>query len=171
MSLRSCLGLPLLVYAGLVGAEPGAELLHCRGIADDAARLGCYDALATPSAAAAAAPAIKTAPPVAAVQQAIPAATPPAAYDFGAESIQRKAAPIPETAEQSLEAKVVGHVETLRKGARYKLDNGQLWLNIDEREVLVDADDPAVTIERNFLGNYRMTFETRGAAVKVRRIQ
>ncbi|MDB5972421.1 MAG: hypothetical protein JWQ90_4871 [Hydrocarboniphaga sp.] len=144
--------------AGPLGAA-AADPQQCRGVADDAARLGCYDALfAVPPAAVTAAPAAVPAPPPAA----------PGA-DFGAETVKRKSTDSP--AEQALKARVVGHVEFARKGARYALDNGQVWLNIDDREILLDVDNPAVTIERNFIGSYFMKLDGAGARVRVRRIQ
>ena len=129
-----------------LAADAGAELQRCRGIADNAARLSCYDALTAPAAAA---------------PEAKPA-------EFGAEAIQRKSGT---ESPASLQARLPGHFETLKKGDRYRLDNGQVWLNIHDREILLDADDPEVTITRNFIGSYWMKLDSRGSQIRVRRIQ
>lgn len=158
-----------IVGAGPAYAASTADLQHCRGIADDGARLNCYDALVPAAAAppAAPAPAAAAAPAVAPIPAANSAAG--TADDFGAETVKRGREDKPQ--EQALQARVVGHIEIARKGARYKLDNGQLWLNIDDREVLVDLDNPAVTIERNFIGSYFMKAEGKSWRIRVRRIQ
>ena len=144
-------------YAVLAGADTVADLQQCRGIVDTAARLGCYDAIA--------------APPVTVIAPPPPAAAAPApqAAEFGAEAIRKKSSPA--APEQSLQARLPGHYEILKKGDRYKLDNGQVWLNVNDREVLVFADDPDVRIERNFIGSYWMSLGSRGTQIRVRRIQ
>jgi hypothetical protein len=149
MKLRCLAAALVLIVAGspVLAADAGtAELQRCRGIADDAARLSCYDALTAPATAA-------------------PAAKP---AEFGAEAIQRKSDTEPPA---SLRARLPGHFETLKKGDRYKLDNGQIWLNIHDREITLDADDPEVTITRNFIGSYWMKLDSRGSQIRVRRIQ
>jgi hypothetical protein len=154
-----------LIVAVPAQAVSTSDLQHCRSIADDSARLGCYDAL-LPAAAAPPMTPIKPAPPVAPVAAA-PAAKTDA--DFGAETMRSKPGDKPQ--EPALHASIVGYVETARKGARYKLDNGQTWQNIDDREVLLDIDHPAVTIERNFIGSYFLQIDSRSTRIRVRRVE
>ncbi|WP_428309778.1 hypothetical protein [Hydrocarboniphaga sp.] len=147
-------------------AASTADLQRCRGIADDGARLACYDAL-LPAAA------VAPAPPAAAVAPAAPvaaAAVVHAADDFGAESV-KKSKTADKAEDNTLHARIVGHIETSKKGTRFKLDNGQVWQDVDDRERLLDVDDAAVTIERNFIGSYFMTLDGDSARIRVRRIQ
>lgn len=175
--------------AAPAAAVTDAQLQHCRSIGDAAARLACYDALtpavvSAPAAASPAAvdiaapvpppvlPAAPISPTVAAAAPAAPAA--PAAdastqANFGAEALRRKE--ITAASPEQLQARVVGTVDTLFRGSRLKLDNGQVWQYLDSRELLLDLRDPAVTIERNFIGSYWMRFDGRSTSIKVRRIQ
>jgi hypothetical protein len=159
---RAGLMLAAIVAAGPAGAATTADLKQCRGVADDAARLHCYDALVPAEPVAP----VVAAPPVAAAAPATPAA--PSA-DFGAETVKRKAGDAKE--DQALHAKLIGHIETAKKGDRYQLDNGQVWQNIDDREVLVDVSDTGVTIQRNFLGTYFLQADGNNTRIKVRRTQ
>lgn len=155
-----------LVATSAAQAASTADLQRCRGIADDGARLACYDAL-LPAAA------VAPAPPAAAVAPAAPVAAAPsvhAADDFGAESV-KKSKPADKAENNTLHARIVGHVETSKKGTRFKLDNGQVWQDVDDRERLLDVDDPAVTIERNFIGSYFMKLDGESTRIRVRRIQ
>lgn len=168
-------------------AAADAQLQHCRSIGDAAARLACYDALtpAVVSAPAAASPAaVDIAAPVPPTAAPAPTASAPteaaaattatandAATDanFGAEALRRKE--ITAASPEQLQARVVGTVDTLFRGSRLKLDNGQVWQYLDSRELLLDLRDPAVTIERNFIGSYWMHFDGHRTSIKVRRIQ
>lgn len=152
----------MLVAAHSAHAASTADLQQCRGIADDSSRLSCYDALVP------AAP-IEPAPPVAPAAAA--AASRSGADDFGAETVRRKPSTEDRPQEQALHASVVGHVESARKGVRLKLDNSQIWQVTDDRDVLLDLDNPAVTIERNFIGSYFLTIDGRTTRLRVRRVQ
>ena len=150
-----------------------AAYRHCRTLADASSRLGCFDRLLpTPTTDAmdemppvATAPAAAAAPTVPA-----PAAPhPPSQATFDARDIAK---PATEEAEpDQIETRVLGPLDRVIKGNRYTLENGQVWLNIDDRDVDVDFNSPAVTIEKNFLGNYWMRFHDRNLRVRVRRIQ
>ena len=175
--------------AAPAAAVTDAQLQHCRSIGDAAARLTCYDALtpAVVSAPAAASPAaVDIAAPVPPTAAPAPTASAPteaaaattatataneAATDanFGAEALRRKE--ITAASPQQLQARVVGTVDSLFRGSRLKLDNGQVWQYLDSRELLLDLRDPAVTIERNFIGSYWMHFDGHRTSIKVRRIQ
>lgn len=167
--------------AAPAAAVADAQLQHCRSIGDAAARLACYDALtpAVVSAPAAASPAAvdiaAPVPPTASAPTEAAAATTATANDaatdanFGAEALRRKE--ITAASPEQLQARVVGTVDTLFRGSRLKLDNGQVWQYLDSRELLLDLRDPAVTIERNFIGSYWMHFDGHRTSIKVRRIQ
>lgn len=182
-------------------AVTDTELQHCRAMGDAAARLACYDALApqpiatlppaatassadaavsvphaAPSAPAATAAPVAQVAPVTPVAPAAPAApavpvTPvtPSEANFGAEALRRR--DVTAASPEQLQARVVGSVDTLFRGSRLKLDNGQVWQYLDSRELLLDLRDPAVTIERNFIGSYWMRFDGLSTSIKVKRIQ
>ena len=149
-----------------------AAYRHCRTLADASSRLACFDRLLpTPTTEgmdemSPAPPPVATAP----APKAAPAAAPkaPSEAAFGAGSVNKKAE---EAEPDQIESRVLGPLDRVIKGNRYTLENGQVWLNIDERDVDVDYNSPAVTIEKNFLGNYWMRFHDRNLRVRVRRIQ
>jgi hypothetical protein len=174
--------LALWLAAPLQAAQAalGDQLVHCRAIGAAAERLACYDAL-VPSSAAAAAPALAgpTDRPVPATPPtAVPAAVQPAAanaapvatsaaQNFGAETVVKKV----EEGPADLKARLLDRIDGLPRGAVFNLDNGQVWQSIDDREYEFEADRPAVTITRNFMGNYWLRLEKAGFNVRVSRIR
>ena len=166
----------MLWLAGAACAQTGdADLRRCRGIADAALRLACYDALPlAPSAAAAAAGPAPTAPaPTAAVAAAAPAAAPVTA-----------AAPNPAAAEaafglrrsseslQEIRSHIPGRFDGWSRNTRIRLANGQVWLVIDDGRASYDnLQDVKVTIHRAMLGSFLMEFEGLSGTPRVRRIE
>lgn len=176
----SAIGLLFFLILGTGGAASAQDglsggLTACKRIADNAARLACYDGLqagGTPSVSSAAVPSAPTAP-AAAPQTA--AATAPAASlavaapapvngptGFGAETMQKR----PDEAVQSVTAHLVGDIDGVRRNAVFRLDNGQMWKNADDHEYDFEADHPTVTIRRNAVGSYWLRFE--GASFNLR---
>ncbi|MBX6421791.1 MAG: hypothetical protein IRZ06_12415 [Nevskia sp.] len=146
----------------------------CRDIADDAQRLACYDRefgdAKPPAAVAPAAPAIPSpvAPGPAAQTPVRPAIGNPE-RDFGAEALPP---PPVDKAKDTLEAHVLGRIEGLAKGMDLVLDNGQVWRCVDDQPYAdYAAENPAVRIKRNFLGNYWMGFVGSGVHIRVRRVK
>lgn len=159
-------------------------LAACRAIADDARRLACYDAL--PQATTASSLPSKAAPPspiptataipapaapaVVAPAVASAAAIAPAAAverTFGAETVTKSL----DSGPQRLTAKVVGDLDGIPRHAVFHLDNGQVWQSIDDNEYVYEADNPKLTIDRNFAGNYWMHLENAHFNVRVSRVQ
>ncbi|WP_374680341.1 hypothetical protein [Hydrocarboniphaga effusa] len=170
--------LPLSLASIGVQAQPSdleAAYRHCRTLADASSRLGCFDRLLpTPTTDAmdempTAAPPVATAPAAAPTVPAPAVPRPPGQAAFGTRDITRPAAE--EAEPDQIETRVLGPLDRIIKGNRYTLENGQVWLNIDDRDVDVDFNSPAVTIEKNVLGNYWMRFHDRNLRVRVRRIQ
>jgi hypothetical protein len=191
---RSLAALAFVLVPVAAGAGPREDLIDgmakCATVANNAARLACYDALAPQLKAAQSAPQepvdnrawydpgriFGTSP----AQQTTP-------QQFGAEALApppappRKpgepAPPTPPTPPQPLDsitAKVSDYAYNPYGRAVVFLDNGQIW-----QQIQGDTDHPhfkkhevnTVVISRGALGSYNMVVNDAGAAIKVRRIK
>jgi len=186
----ACVAALVLVPAE-AGAGPREDLIEgmakCAAVADNAARLACYDALAPELKAAQSQPQepvdnrawydpgriFGTSP----AQQTTP-------EQFGAEALKPPAAPPPKPGEpappappqplDSISAKVSDYAYNPYGRAVVFLDNGQIW-----QQILGDTDHPhfkkgetnTVVISRGALGSYNMVINDAGAAIKVQRIK
>lgn len=172
----AALRLSCLLCAALGTANAGADdsgLIRCRGMADAAARLACYDALplARPAASPAApvAPVARVAPAAAAPAAvrtvpagALPAASPPEA--FGLE--QQRDRQLNEIA-----SRIVGTFEGWGPRSRIRLDNGQVWQISDDSTAVVYLSSPAVKVVRAVLGGFVMDIEGAPRSPRVRRLE
>lgn len=180
----------MLMLAGTASADAGAT--GCLPIADDAARLACYDRALGRAASTTVPPSAdgpvevqqqpSSAPPQQAGSAAAAApagrasgeakpATPAVADAFGKESVP---APVREgqpKEPERIEARVVGAVDGPARGQLLLLDNGQRWQVIDDREFSVIANDPPVALWRNLIGSYWLRFEPSGPQLRVRRVK
>ena len=176
---RMALGF-LLAAAMLGGASPAVlaagDPRSCVALADDAARLACYDRALGHSAASKPAP---TAPAAAAAATSIAAA--PAAPvkkdpvgEFGL-SEQAKQAKDPAKAAEAAAAPVsiTGRVVSLswRKYGEFvvTLDNAQVWAQIEPMPSAVVRVGDTVTIKKALFGSYTLVTAGR-VGTKVRRI-
>ncbi|HVE03103.1 MAG TPA: hypothetical protein VNB30_03490 [Rhizomicrobium sp.] len=186
----ACLVALVLVPAG-ADAGPREDLIDgmakCAAVANSAARLACYDALAPQLKAAQSAPQepgdnrawydpgriFGTSP----AQQTTP-------QQFGAEALVAPPAPPPKPGEpqapappqplDSISAKVSDFAYNPYGRAVVFLDNGQIW-----QQILGDTDRPhfkkgevnTVVISRGVLGSYNMVVNDAGSAIKVHRIK
>ncbi|HEX3843930.1 MAG TPA: hypothetical protein VHV80_06195 [Steroidobacteraceae bacterium] len=159
------MAMPLSV---VVSAAPpntlSGEVLACRDIVPDAARLTCFDRMA-----ATVAPArVSSAPPSSAPRSSTPAL--PAVKDalnpqrtFG---LSRAAIDARETSAAGVRVKELSHI-TARvarilhapdRGAIFDLDNGQVWKQLDPDGTDVDAKaGDSIEISRGVLGSYWLT--------------
>ncbi len=142
----------LLCVAGTALADEGG-FLRCRGIADPAARLACYDALPVPL------PESKASP---AQSGALPLQTP---QQFGLEP----PATVIELAD--IESRIPGQFDGWKPNTRIKLANGQVWQVVDGSSRFLDLTDPKVTIRRGQLGAFYLEFEGDNRTVRVKRLQ
>ena len=157
-------------------AADDAALARCRGIADSAARLACYDALpigsvfrapaapppaqAAPQASAPAA--ARTAPaPVAATP-----AAPPSQSSYGMEErIAQQEQP------KTMESAISGHFGGWGPRDRIRLANGQVWQVVDDSSAYLNLDNPKVVIRRGMMGGFFLEFESTTRTARVRRIE
>ena len=157
-------GLLAATVAGAAQADTVA-LRRCRIVAEPAARLACYDAIALPglgSRAGWGAP-VPGAAAAVAVAPAVAASSP--ASSFGLPAARSDAA-----ADQ-LDSRIVGLVESFPKGTRYRLENGQVWQITETAMGFYQLNNPKVTITRGLLGNFYMQIEGVASTPKVRRLQ
>lgn len=167
-SLRRALALLALLLAGPVFTAAADPLASCRAIADDVRRLACYDALPPGRAAPAAVPGVDKSAGV-----TVPVATPtvppvPTERDFGAETVTGKL----EQGPQSIRAHVLGSIDGIKRGAILHLDNGQTWQSVGDREYpAYEADNPAITIERNLVGSYWAHLDHGAFNLRVTRVE
>jgi len=175
MKVRTA-ALPLaLLASSLAHAIDDSAFARCRGIADTANRLACYDALpmnVTPAAA--------QTPPIAAPKAAPgkpssqpPTASPPAApqqqaaaQSFGMEN-RAPEVELPTT----MQSTIPGHFEGWGPKARIKLANGQVWQIADDSQAYFNLENPKVVIRRGMMGGFFLEVENSNRSPRVRRVQ
>jgi hypothetical protein len=169
----------LLVATQEALAHVPDDLQRCAAVANDQARLACYDALArattddpaatasvapaAPSAVTPAAPAVAAAAAAAATPQPVPDRAPAASAPAAT------AQPVTDQASASFDA-VVAKVTRLPTGEfAYTLQDGQRWIQVgvDSRARLEPG--ATVTIRKAALGSYKLV--SGSVATRVRRAQ
>jgi hypothetical protein len=176
MKLRTASFALALLATPLAHAVDDSAFARCRGIADTASRLACYDALpmnVTPEA--------RQAPPIAAPKAApsapakgatAPPAPAPApqqqaeAQSFGMES-RAPQVELPAT----MQSTIPGHFEGWGPKARIKLANGQVWQIADDSTAFFNLDNPKVVIRRGMMGGFFLEVENSNRSPRVRRVQ
>ena len=187
MKLRTAgLGLALSTIS-LAHAVDDASFARCRGIADNAARLACYDGLpmgaaianpqappVAPSRAAPAAPGPSAMTPrhagpapTPAPAPAAPAPQPQPAQNFGMEERVAAAKELPTT----MESTIPGRFEGWGPNSRFTLANGQVWQVVDGSSAVVYRDNPKVVIRRGMMGGFFLEIENSNRSPRVRRLQ
>ena len=163
MKLRFLMPAAMLAIGPHSGVADDAGLQRCRAIAEAAARLACYDALALP---ARPGPRAAPAPANPAPAPASPAPAQPSAADrFGMES---KGLPAPA---DRIESRIRGRFEGWRANSLIRLENGQVWQVADNSWLRGEWDDPKVTVRRGLLGSFYLDIEGLTLSPRVRRVQ
>jgi hypothetical protein len=154
--------------AAPVAAVDASAVQRCRIIAEPAARLACYDAIALPGlgsrsgwgapVAGAAAPAATAVP----APGAAPAAAPGERFGLPARRSDEA---------DTLESRIAGAVTYFENGTQFTLQNGQVWQIVDNIRGAYELQDPPVRIERAALGSFVMTIEGVSQRPRVRRIR
>lgn len=140
-------------------AVTDADLRRCRGLADDRARLACYDALVPEATGNERAPAAVPAP---AAGGTVPAAAAPES-SFGLR--QRT------DAVDAIESTIPGRFEGWEPNTRLTLANGQVWQISDGSRGVYWLDNPKVRIRKGVLGSFFLEIEGQNQSPRVRRVQ
>lgn len=145
------MALLLLALAGGARADDEA-LRRCRGIAEAAARLACYDAL----------PLVPPGPALAA--PTAPARQAPSLIErFGLETRQPQA--------DRIESRIPGLFTGWKANSLIRLANGQVWKVVDGSWLHGEWDNPKVTIRRGMLGSFYLDIEGENRSPRVQRVQ
>ena len=129
-----------------------AEVLRCSAVESPDARLACFDRAVEPFVATD----VTADGPVAA------AADEP---DFGAEQLRND-----EDADD-LTTRLAGSFTGWDGDTLFRLENGQLWQQIDSSYLYSRSESPRVTIRRAAFGSYLLQVEGIGRTVRVRRLE
>ena len=128
------------------------EVLRCSAVESPDARLACFDRAVEPF--------VATAATTDATAEA--AAEEP---DFGAEQLRND-----EDADD-LTTRLAGPFTGWDGDTVFRLENGQLWQQIDSSYLYSRAESPRVTIRRAAFGSYLLQVEGIGRTVRVRRLE
>ncbi len=187
LPLAACGLLCGVAFVAAHAAEPGLaeQIARCAAIAQDDARLKCYDSLATPDAEASSAP---VPPPAAGDADAAALAAERALAErlanpsrammiaaFGAEDLPPEAQPLmPQKQIESFEARVVAVRRFGRGWEIFELDNGQVWQQSSSGRSLgldLDQGPQPVRLERGIWGSYRIFNPANNRRLSVRRVR
>lgn len=159
-SMRS-IGAPSLTAILLtllpISNASATDLGACRSLADDRARLSCYDALPLDAAPTA----IQAAPPAPAISKEA---------SFGRATVPLREIPKDEAEPDSITSKLVS-LGTLNGKPFFRLENGQAWVSQDyDRITLKHEGDNIITIERSFFG-YLLRVNDASGEISVQRVK
>lgn len=138
----------LLALASVAVSAQGIDMQRCRGMADDRARLACYDALAA-----------------GAGESAQPALAAKSGTTFGLDMQLRKTEP------DAIESQLTGLVEGWGPRGLFKLANGQVWQVIDGSSAVLYLKDPKVRIRRGVMGTFVLEIEGTNETARVNRLR
>jgi len=158
-----------------------ADQADCRSIADDKARLDCYDQLTNPAAVSPGAAAEPAAAP-AAVKPPPAAATTPETAPVAEKAPGVKVVPLDDSTAKARviepgdepEVQIRGRVVSCRKDATRKylfyFDNGQIWRQKDNTNIRWRDCKFDVTITKDVFG-YKMVADNEGRQVRISRLK
>ena len=126
---------------------------RCRGMADAAARLACYDALPLP------APGARAAPPV----SGAPAREASLLERFGLEARQPQA--------DRIESHIPGLFTGWDAKSQIRLANGQVWKVVDGSWLHGEWNNPKVSIRRGMMGAFYLDIEGENRSPRVQRVR
>jgi len=180
LAAAALLAAALVPGAGPVAAEePTRAFMRCLEIADDEARLSCYDRLArevvelgVPGMHSAAPAAAATAGAVTGTAATADAnATPEAAGSAAPEEAFGKPQKTPSDVLDSISANVVGGFAGWSGDTLFELDNGQVWKQTGTGRYEYSGRDRKVVIERALFGSFMLSPEGLNRSVRVQRVE
>jgi len=145
-----------LFVSGAAVAQDGG-LARCRAIADNAARLACYDALPLPGPETRATPYGGSGP-------LAPIVIPADQFGFEERIVAEKGIP-------EIQSRVQGKFDGWAPNVRIRLVNGQVWQVTDVDSRFYDLESPEVTIVRGMLGAFYLNVKGENRTVRVKRVQ
>jgi hypothetical protein len=163
---------PAPAAAAVAAPMDSAPMQRCRIIAEPAARLACYDAIAlpglgsragwgVPAPQAAAAPSAAPAPSQAATAEAADPAD-----RFGLERRDAQAGP------DRLESRLAESISGWEPNTRFTFENGQVWQVVDgSRAFYGRLERPKVIVSRGLLGSFYLQIDGVNQTPRVRRVQ
>ena len=159
-----------LLLALLLGAAHAAELDDelgkCRAVSDDAARLACYDALATP-----AKPPAPPAAPAPVTEPVAAEAALPVPEDLGAEALPGKPEKKePEKEKETFSATVTRCTENVDGRYVFYFENGQVWKQAKDNRLYFRECRFDVTITKDFFG-YKMQQVGEKKRIRIKRVR
>ena len=161
-SRYECRNLAAIVLAGLFASGAAlaqdSGLARCRAIADNAARLACYDALPLPG------PETRAATPQAPGGQIAPIVIPADQFGFEEKIIEKQGVP-------KIESRVAGKFEGWSPNTIIHLANGQAWQVTDVTSRFYDLDSPEVEITRGMFSAFYFNVKGDNRTVRVKRVQ
>jgi hypothetical protein len=182
------MAMALMLARPVVASPPLEGVLACRGIANNAARLACFDRESALVAAHVQATAGERQPPAEASTPAGAPATPAAvagpaaAHDSALDRLQTFGIPPAQILEreeaarkappplQHIEAHIVGMAGMGDGREIFTLDNHQVWAELEPDGDLYAKPGASVEISRGWLGSYSLSLKSRRNA-KVTRLQ
>lgn len=173
------IGLTVSLAGAAVADDLSEELQRCAQLENAEVRLACYDALASISASR---PKPQPQPASSASEATAPHDTPsPSAQSPAGQAPQQESGPslaqrvfgmLPGGGEvREIESRVVGEIRNLRQGARFELENGQVWQQVERTNRNYRATNPRVEIKEGFMNSYRMRLEGLNGRIRVRRLK
>jgi hypothetical protein len=151
-SLLPSLALAVLAFPAVGQADEGA-LRRCRGMADAAARLACYDALPLPA----------PGTPAAAPAPRAPSRETSLLERFGLETRQPRA--------DRIESHIPGIFTGWDANSQIRLANGQVWKVVDGSWLHGEWNNPKVSIRRGMLGAFYLDIEGENRSPRVQRVR
>jgi len=148
----------LALSSSLASQADDGALRRCRGIAEAAARLACYDALPLPAPGAAAGAAAPAAP-----RAAAPAREAPLLERFGLESRQPQA--------DRIDSHIPGLFTGWDANSQIRLANGQVWKVVDGSWLHGEWNNPKVSVRRGMLGSFYLDIEGESRSPRVQRVK
>ncbi|MFO7724246.1 MAG: hypothetical protein R6V45_01750 [Oceanipulchritudo sp.] len=91
---------------------------------------------------------------------------------FGLESVKERVASLFESkSSEEIESRIDGTFTGWDGDTVFRLDNGQVWKQVQPDSFYINAENPKVTIKRALFGSYLLSVEGYGASVRVRRVE